>query len=133
MPKFASRRKLSKHGNMVLSDLGTTSEEVASSLAKYGLRSRDQNNTSSDLLALYLNAIMGGDKRVQSVEVSDHGARIRTGRSQAVALHLPAAVSEFMFMFDSRHFHFGAGAPPENCDGPSASSGSPPRDDDPLL
>ena len=100
---FISRRRLAEEAQTILSDLGTSADEVATSFVKCGIRAR-AGNSSSDLLALYLNAVMGADWRVHSIEVAGHWAQIRAGRSQAVVVELPEAVSRFMFMFDAWHF-----------------------------
>ncbi len=115
MPKFISRRKLAEDADSVLSDLGTSAEEVASSLVKYGVGGGAE--TSSDLLTLYLNAVMGGDRRVRLVEVTDDEAQIWTANSQAVALALPKPVVEFMFIFDAEQSCFKSGTASETREG----------------
>jgi hypothetical protein len=78
MPRFISRRKLAEDAYSVLSDLGTSAEEVASSLVEYGVRAGAETS-SSNLLTFYLNAVMGGGRRVRLVEVTDDEAQTRTG------------------------------------------------------
>ena len=135
---FIDRRRLAEEARTILSELGTSADEVATSFVKCGIRARAENS-SSDLLAFYLNAVMGADSRVHSIEVAGHWAQIRTGRSQAVVIELPEAVSGFMFMFDTWHFCFGTDALGQSQEGeespaasePSERSENPAGDSDP--
>ena len=139
MSRFISHKRLAKDAHRVLADLGTSPEEVALSLLSYGVHVWYENN-SADPLVLYLNAVMGADRRVRSVEVAGRWAQIRTGKSRATLVGLPEAVCKFMFSFDLQRFSSGTGALTESQEelwppGPSEpkhGSEKPDQDDGPT-
>jgi hypothetical protein len=61
-------RQLKRQVGDLLVGLGTTADEVASSLGASGVRGTPRSNRTCPV-ALYLSAIMGADPRVRSVTI----------------------------------------------------------------
>ena len=128
MPMFIDRRRLAEEARTILSELGTerqTRSQLRLSSAAFvpGLKI-----AAAIFSHFTLNAVMGADSRVHSIEVAGHWAQIRTGRSQAVVIELPEAVSGFMFMFDTWHFCFGTDALGQSQEGEESPAASEPSE-----
>jgi hypothetical protein len=106
------RQVLAHHVSSVLSDLGTTADDVAFSLDGYGARgwANDSNGTP---VMLCLHAVMMADRSVRWVELAADGLHIRpAGGRRPFVVPLTAAIAEFMFLFDAAHFPWLTIAPP---------------------
>ena len=109
---FKYRRASAHYANRVLSDLGATAEDVAFSLDGYGVRGCP-NDSSNNPVALYLHAVMMGDRRVHRVELAADGLHLwPAGGWRPIVVPLTAAVAEFMLLFDAGHFPWLTIAPP---------------------
>ena len=109
---FQYRQVLAHHASTVLSDLGTTAEDVAFSLDGYGARGRP-NDSSGNPVTLYLHAVMMADRRVHRVDVTTDGVHVWATRGRRpIVVPLTAPVSEFMFLFDAGYFPWLSISPP---------------------
>jgi hypothetical protein len=102
-------RQLKKQTNGLLVGLGTSAEEVASSLDQVGIEGIPKSNRSC-AIALYLTAVIGGEPVVRSVAVGPCSLVINlispddlrpAGR---LLVQLPKPVRQFIAAFDSGRF-----------------------------
>lgn len=106
------RQALAHHASTVLSDLGTSAESVAFSLDGYSVRGWP-NDSSGNPVMLYLHAVMMADRRVRWVELATDGLHVSPALGRRpVVVPLPAAIAEFMLLFDAGHFPWLSIAPP---------------------
>jgi hypothetical protein len=82
-----------------LKTLGTTGDEVACSLRRFGITGRAMS-TKSDPIARYLRQICGFSKP----EVFCNSVSILEGASTRTYIKLPRAVRTFIKRFDSYHY-----------------------------
>jgi hypothetical protein len=89
----------------LLAGLGSTSTEVARSLAHFGVR-----GVPADIhqcaIALYLNAVVGGDRHVRSVAVWNDRVRVSFGHllGRAAEVPLTPCLREFIDRFDAFNY-----------------------------
>ena len=111
-------RQLKRQVGDLLVGLGTTADEVASTLDAAGVRGTPRSNRSCPI-ALYLSAVMCADPRVRSVTVGHCSMVIAlvapdlrpAGR---LLVQLPKPVRHFVSAFDALRY-------PENVRAPSAT------------
>lgn len=86
-----------------LQQLGTSPAEVAASLQAAGVRGRPGESLDC-AVARYLNAVVGGERRVRDVNVSESFARVRRRWRTAVTVPLPSGTRAFVREFDHGAF-----------------------------
>lgn len=102
-------RRLKKQTNGLLAELGRSSEEVAASLHEVGIEGVPKSNRSC-AIALYLQAVMGGEPEVRAVVVGPCSLVIqligpRDGRPGGrLLVQLPKPVRRFVAAFDAGQF-----------------------------
>jgi hypothetical protein len=110
-------RQLKRQVGDLLVGLGTTPDEVASSLGAAGVRGTPRSNRTCPI-ALYLSAVMGADPRVRSVTVGHCSMVIALATPDLrpagrLVVQLPKPVRRFVSAFDALRY-------PENVRRPSA-------------
>jgi hypothetical protein len=106
---MSDRRQLKQETRAVLTGLGTNADEVARSLASAGINGVPKNNRSC-AVALYLNALIGADKRVQSIKVGhcslfiDLASASGTRPAGRLQVQLPKPVRQFVAAFDAHSY-----------------------------
>lgn len=91
-----------KQVDTLLTDLGHTSGEVAMTLRNSGVRGTPRD-VHSCAVALYLNAILGGEAHVHSVEVYRTTVRVFAGRPRIrMSISLSEPLQAFIQAFDRR-------------------------------
>ncbi|MBO0714564.1 MAG: hypothetical protein J2P59_07390 [Acidimicrobiales bacterium] len=84
----------------LLAGLGGTSTDVATSLAGYQVRGRPRD-ANGCAVAVYLQAVLGGDPRIKAVRVSETSVRITLlRRGRRVQVPSPQPVRAFIESFD---------------------------------
>jgi hypothetical protein len=109
-------RQLKRQVGDLLVGLGTTADEVASSLDASGVRGTPRSNRTCPV-ALYLSAVMGADPRVRSVTVGHCSMVIALATPDLrpagrLLVQLPKPVRRFVSAFDALKY-------PENVRRPS--------------
>ncbi len=85
----------------LLAQLGTTPNQVADTLASYGVRGIPSRNTDC-ALARYLQLFIGMDPHVGQVQVHHRTIRVSLGRWRpSMKLPLPATLRSFVEAFDA--------------------------------
>jgi hypothetical protein len=112
MSAWSSRRaSLRADTSLLLAGLGDSPEAVAATLRNGGVRG--QRRRSNDCpVARYLNAVMGADERVGTLQVGLVWVLIRRGRwwSPALTIPTPRPVRQFILAFDGGRFSALVGA-----------------------
>jgi hypothetical protein len=98
-------RQLKRQVGDLLVGLGTTPDQVASSLEASGVRGTPRSNKTCPI-ALYLSAVMGADPRVRSVTVGHCSMVIALATPDLrpagrLLVQLPKPVRRFVSSFDS--------------------------------
>jgi hypothetical protein len=90
----------------LLTGLGSTTEEVVTTLEQSGVRGIPGNGTQC-AVARYLHAVMGADPGVREVIVGNHAVNVRPSRrwwSTCVVVPLSPIVCSFIQQFDRGSF-----------------------------
>jgi len=106
---MSDHRQLKKQTRALLTELGASPDQVATSLETAGVHGVPKNNRSC-AIALYVTALMGADRRVRAVRVGRCSLLIDTvsapdarpsGRLQ---VQLPKPVRQFVAAFDAQSY-----------------------------
>lgn len=104
MRPFARRAPAPRTGDLLdlLAGLGGTANDVAATLGAFGVRGQPAD-IHHCAIALYLNAVVGGDRYVRSVAVWNDRIRISFGRflGRPTEVPLSACLRDFIDRFDS--------------------------------
>ena len=100
---MGSRRTLRAQVSEALEALGPRASDVANSLAVAGVRGVSQE-TERCALAVYLNAVLGGERRIHRVVVRAEELEIGCPRRPKVFMRYPPGVSAFIAAFDRGFF-----------------------------
>jgi hypothetical protein len=100
-----SRRQLTRQIRSLLSDLGSSHQEVAATLLRAGIRAvpKQPDNCA---VAMYLGAVLGADSRIQSVTVGSNCLKAATKQATpfyfygTMLIPVPKAVGQFIAAFD---------------------------------
>lgn len=102
-------RQLKRQSRALLTELGSSADEVSESLQAAGVRGVPRNNRSC-AVAVYLTALMGSDPRVRSVNVGHCAVLIETAASPGfrptgrLLVQLPKPVRQFVAAFDALEY-----------------------------
>jgi hypothetical protein len=100
-----SRRQLTRQIRSLLSELGSSHQEVAATLHRAGIRAVPKHPDSC-AVAMYLGAILGADSRIQSVTVGSNCLKAATMSATpfyfygTMLIPVPKAVGQFIAAFD---------------------------------
>lgn len=102
---MSERATVRRQTDELLSALGDTPEQVASSLADAGVRGVPSNSRNC-AVAVYLGAVVAADDRVRGVKVCKSEVLVeRAGWwRRSVVVALPTAVRQFIAAFDARSY-----------------------------
>ncbi len=106
---MSDRRQLKQETRSVLAGLGASADEVARSLASAGVNGVPKNNRSC-AVAIYLNALMGSDRRVRSIKVGHCSLFIEMASASGtrpagrLQVQLPKPVRQFVAAFDAHSY-----------------------------
>jgi hypothetical protein len=100
---LGSRSSLRENLHGFLDGLGADGRQVAARLIEDGV-SGIPRSTSDCAIARYLKAILGGDSRVASLEVTRDWLVARRAFRHCVKVPLPEPVKEFVALFDDGAF-----------------------------
>ncbi|MGA3146723.1 MAG: hypothetical protein ABSF33_04505 [Acidimicrobiales bacterium] len=102
-------RQLKRQTRTLLTELGTTPDEVFESLNAAGVNGVPKDNRSC-AVARYLTALMGSDPRVRAVNVGHCSLLIDTAAppefrpTGRLLVQLPKPVRQFVAAFDARRY-----------------------------
>jgi hypothetical protein len=104
-----SRRQLTRQIRSLLADLGSTHQEVASTLHRAGIRAvpKQPDNCA---VAMYLGAVLGADSRIHSVTVGSNCLKAATKQATpfyfygTMLIPVPKAVGQFIAAFDEGRY-----------------------------
>jgi hypothetical protein len=106
--------------SQLLTGLGSTPDEVASSLASEGVRGLPRD-VKECAVARYVNAIISADKRVGRIVVGTTGLSLRGPHwwSSSTVMEMPVAIQQFVRAFDRDRYPFllSADSPVRDCEG----------------
>jgi hypothetical protein len=100
------RAELRSQTTELLNGLGSTTDEVVTTLEQNGVRGIPGNGTQC-AVARYLHAVMGADPGVREVIVGNHAVNVRPSRrwwSTCVVVPLSPIVCSFIQQFDRGSF-----------------------------
>lgn len=100
------RAELRSQTTQLLNGLGSTTEDVVTTLEQSGVRGIPGNGTQC-AVARYLHAVMGADPGVREVIVGNHAVNVRPSRrwwSTCVVVPLSPIVCSFIQQFDRGTF-----------------------------
>ncbi len=106
---MGSRRQLKQQIQGLLTDLGPSHRDVATTLQRVGIRGVPKNPEGC-AVALYLGAVLGSDSRVQSVAVGSNCLKASTTPSTPFYFHgtmlvpVPKPVGQFIAAFDDGRY-----------------------------
>lgn len=102
-------RQLKRQSRALLSELGSSPDEVSESLKAAGVRGVPRSNRSC-AIALYLSALMGSDPRVRTVRVGHCAVLIDMAKGPEnrpngrLLVQLPKPVRQFVAAFDALEY-----------------------------
>ncbi len=102
-------RQLKRQSRALLSELGSSPDEVSQSLEVAGVRGVPRSNRGC-AIALYLSALMGSDPRVRAVRVGHCAVLIDIATGPALRpsgrlmVQLPKPVRQFVAAFDALEY-----------------------------
>ena len=120
--------QLKRQTRAILSELGSSPDEVAESLRAAGVHGVPRDNRSC-AVALYLTALMGSDPRVRAVNVGHCSLLIDTAAppefrpNGRLLVQLPKPVRQFVAAFDARRYPTVTREPAERTQAPTAVVG----------
>ncbi len=120
---MSDRRQLKQETRSVLAGLGASADEVARSLASAGVNGVPKNNRSC-AVAIYLNALMGSDRRVRSIKVGHCSLFIEMASASGtrpagrLQVQLPKPVRQFVAAFDAHSYPAVTRLPGADCSSP---------------
>lgn len=102
---MTSRRQLTRQIRNLLSELGSSHQEVAATLHQAGIRAVPKHPDSC-AVAMYLGAVLGADSRIQSVTVGSNCLKAATLQATpfyfygTMLIPVPKPVGQFIAAFD---------------------------------